>query len=773
MISFMKINKHHLINICILFFGIILQYQLTMTTTFAEERIDEQEKIATVLKESKMFKGTDVGFELDRQPTRAEGAVLLVRMLGKENEVMKGTYKHPFKDVPEWASNYVGYLYQNKLAQGVSATAYGSNQILSSNQYFTFALRSLGYSSGTDFVWNNAVVAAYNYGVIDLIQKAEFIDGTITRGGCADVTYSTLLTKYKGSSQNLIEKLVSNKSATKEQLDTIIDANDEMNSKRDMTSVLLESQGKILPASAAYTYDDIFVYSKSLLGYNEGVVIYNATTQQKTEVSGFMSELVYADDKYIYITVDTYLPGSYMLVLDRASLATVTKLEIDAFKFLTFNGCFCYIDYYLNLHRITGLDLTSDEIILTNVIDITVYQNRLYAISNDTLYGLNQTSAFKIMENIEAFEVIGDSMFYTTKRTNNNNQLIKMNLLTGSKETLGHDVESFSIVDSIVYYVKLSNQSMNTMDEVYPPLHSIDLNGKNDKIVLNEPVMDISGDGRFLAIYNTVKFNNNSFQRLTLSIYDVVTGSVYLASKDEFYPSATTTTINIENTLDEQPLESLQEISSAFFEYKMWGSNATTITLDQQQLIAQIPEAMYVDYVIVPKDSQIFMYHNDEYYRYAVQSKTLSSIQNMLNTSEYQNIFMHNTRSDSTDNDVTMYLVVLDTNKTPIAYYHVDESDVGEKPQYWQEYTIALRDTLTIDTVLSSMTMIQNQLHYNLVFDNITCGPFSVGNLSGPSSLELESDNPPKYITINLFVGESGKAEFLYDAEMTGIISIE
>ena len=40
--------------------------------------------LADDLKEIGMFKGTNEGYELDRAPTRVEAAVMLVRMLGKE-----------------------------------------------------------------------------------------------------------------------------------------------------------------------------------------------------------------------------------------------------------------------------------------------------------------------------------------------------------------------------------------------------------------------------------------------------------------------------------------------------------------------------------------------------------------------------------------------------------------------------------------------------------------------------------------------------------------
>ncbi|MGB3990321.1 MAG: S-layer homology domain-containing protein, partial [Acetivibrionales bacterium] len=57
-------------------------------------------------------------FELDRVPTRTEGLVMLLRLLGKEYPARQGVCRHPFKDVQPWADNYVGYAYQNGIING-------------------------------------------------------------------------------------------------------------------------------------------------------------------------------------------------------------------------------------------------------------------------------------------------------------------------------------------------------------------------------------------------------------------------------------------------------------------------------------------------------------------------------------------------------------------------------------------------------------------------------------------------------------------------------
>ena len=111
------------------------------------------------LHEVGLFQGTGVTasgapvYELDRTPTRAEAAVMLVRLLGKEADAKALTYTAPFTDLEGWEAPYVQYLYDNKLTTGATATTFEPKAQCSAQMYTTFLLRSLGYSDaeGGDF----------------------------------------------------------------------------------------------------------------------------------------------------------------------------------------------------------------------------------------------------------------------------------------------------------------------------------------------------------------------------------------------------------------------------------------------------------------------------------------------------------------------------------------------------------------------------------------------------------------------------------------------
>lgn len=81
----------------------------TNLITFEDANCDPQAQ-AEMLKKLGLFMGTDKGFELEREMTRAEAAAMLCRFLGGEAETAKGGFSHPFRDVPAWADASVAWL---------------------------------------------------------------------------------------------------------------------------------------------------------------------------------------------------------------------------------------------------------------------------------------------------------------------------------------------------------------------------------------------------------------------------------------------------------------------------------------------------------------------------------------------------------------------------------------------------------------------------------------------------------------------------------------
>lgn len=156
----MKIYKKSLLLvICVL---LIIGASLSVYAT--EE---DHTSLADYLKEIEVFLGTDTGYHLEESTKRVQAAVMVVRLLGKEDEALAQNLGHPFDDVPKWASPYVGYLWQNHITNGINATTFGSNNSISGLQYMTFLLRVLSYDdSKGDFSWSESIKKAYELGIL-------------------------------------------------------------------------------------------------------------------------------------------------------------------------------------------------------------------------------------------------------------------------------------------------------------------------------------------------------------------------------------------------------------------------------------------------------------------------------------------------------------------------------------------------------------------------------------------------------------------------------
>ena len=83
-------------------------------------------------------------FALTRTLNRLEAMVLIVRLLGGEQEALEANYAHPFDDVPQWGAPYVGYAYHHGISNGLGKS-FGAAQTITLNEFLTQLLRSMGY----------------------------------------------------------------------------------------------------------------------------------------------------------------------------------------------------------------------------------------------------------------------------------------------------------------------------------------------------------------------------------------------------------------------------------------------------------------------------------------------------------------------------------------------------------------------------------------------------------------------------------------------------
>jgi len=154
---------------------------------------------AQKLAEIGVFVGTGDGFELNRQPTRIEAFVILIRLLGKEEEALSMTAEtSPFTDVPDWAVAYVNYGYSEGLTKGISETEFGSSDIIRSRSFTTFILRSLGYDDiEGDFSWSDANDFGKEIGLLEDQLFNEIVNEDFLRNQVAKLAYNALVTDMK------------------------------------------------------------------------------------------------------------------------------------------------------------------------------------------------------------------------------------------------------------------------------------------------------------------------------------------------------------------------------------------------------------------------------------------------------------------------------------------------------------------------------------------------------------------------------------------------
>lgn len=183
--------------------GVLAVASLAMTAGAAS-----YDNCADRLSDLGLFQGTGNGYQLDRAPTRAEAATMLVRLLGAEAEAKELDYSAPFTDLDDWQKPYVQYLYDNGLTTGATATTFEPEDTCSAQMYTTFLLRTLGYSdaAGGDFTYTGAVDFGKSIGLVDYANCNET---NFLRDHVAAMSLTALNTAVKDDADTkLLEKLV-------------------------------------------------------------------------------------------------------------------------------------------------------------------------------------------------------------------------------------------------------------------------------------------------------------------------------------------------------------------------------------------------------------------------------------------------------------------------------------------------------------------------------------------------------------------------------------
>ena len=180
---------------------------LSAFPAFADDESGNAYIRAEQLNQLGLLKGIGRGdYEMLRAPTRAECAVMVVRLLGKEKEALQyGGEAVPFRDVPAWAAKYISYAYENGIAKGVSDDRFAPDMAVDSVQCVTFLLRALNYSDDAgDFTYDDAEDFADSVGLLEGFSGG----GKFSRADMIALSWNALNLRPKGDELTLAERLL-------------------------------------------------------------------------------------------------------------------------------------------------------------------------------------------------------------------------------------------------------------------------------------------------------------------------------------------------------------------------------------------------------------------------------------------------------------------------------------------------------------------------------------------------------------------------------------
>ena len=293
---------------------------------FASAESADAQTSAEILNQLGMFKGTGTDengnpiYDLEKNMTRYEAVTMLVRMLGKEEEAIKGSFQTPFLDLEDWAKPYVGYAYTNKLTSGTSDTTYSGEEFVTPAQYLTFVLRALGYTSGKDFEWDKSFETTDLIGITD----GRFDENTenFTRGDAAIVSNNALGAEMYDGSMSLFMSIANSE---------LIEAQAMLATAYSFTQALVdgltEVQDMFLTSEEYSKTEDANLYdaavlmkanAKKALGYLETAKKLSAGYIDLKEVNGDVSRIYGHLKPFADYELTEKNAGGYFIMLEEA-----------------------------------------------------------------------------------------------------------------------------------------------------------------------------------------------------------------------------------------------------------------------------------------------------------------------------------------------------------------------------------------------------------------------------------------------------------------------
>lgn len=190
----------------------------SMTAAFAASTF-EFEAQATTLKDLGIWEGSNGDLMLDKELTRAEGAVMVLKiMFGKTDADQKAadaTALDAFDDaaaVPGWATGWMSLAVANKVVTG-SESKDGTVKLnaaapLKGKDLASMFMNALGLSDVNEYSKAVELLAAQTKGTILADIAADLQDAELTRDAATAIVYDALTATAKGATKTVIETYV-------------------------------------------------------------------------------------------------------------------------------------------------------------------------------------------------------------------------------------------------------------------------------------------------------------------------------------------------------------------------------------------------------------------------------------------------------------------------------------------------------------------------------------------------------------------------------------
>lgn len=273
---------------------------LIVSNALAYRDFTQPEQKASALKTLNLFQGvSENDFDLTRAPTRLEALVMFIRMIGAENDITNEYRYHSFKDVPQWANDYVAYAYYKGYTKGISDCEFGSYNTANAAMYLTFVLRALGYSDviGGDFTWDNPFSLSRDTGILtDDVNTSSFL-----RADVVLASWNALFTPMKGGNKALADILIMDDVFTQEAFDNAV------NAVQGNTNVDGIKIGKYVCYTDSYGYEYNSQYRPAITLYKNYTFELSSNTGEGMESckGSWSTDVMDSGETAVYLFVDS------------------------------------------------------------------------------------------------------------------------------------------------------------------------------------------------------------------------------------------------------------------------------------------------------------------------------------------------------------------------------------------------------------------------------------------------------------------------------------